>query len=553
MSALPSLFEMNPLWRKGLRSRCRLKHMLSWGVIWITLATFVFLVVYTPMVEQQGASKADAAKAALPFVLVIQAVILMFFGTSAVASGISQERDEEFLDYVRMTPMSPTAKVIGYLFGLPAREYLLFALTLPLVAIIVLISGFSLLTLGHFYLVFFTSVLVYHLTALAVGMVSPKPRLASMTSMGLVMVLYFALPNLSRIGITFFEFLTIRPVFFGLLQQELPEALRARAEVNGIDTFRPVPFLEGTILPTLYTMMVQGFLIAVMFSIVHRKWRDQSKHLFSKAGALIVFCGVTIFTAASLWAVVAQDDAYNQLFSAFGRQLSSERIPQTFFFLLMTCFMIVSTAYLFLMCFITPSKSCTLAGHRQAQKLGHARIPLTSDAASSLPIALIMIAITLATGITIMSLAIRHGDYVASAPSTASMIAVVVLSVSIALFVQGAAESMGQRVFGVSVFLFWVIPFFAMVILFAAFEAFETGLYTAQPFPPISLGYSIAWMLETTAPPLSHLDGSRFLPPQDDMPLTPHNIVYAGTIGYALAAIVMQIMRFKRRHRLCTA
>ena len=51
--------------------------------------------------------------------------------------------------------------------------------------------------------------------------VMPVKVLAAMTSMGLVFALYFALPNLSRIGITYFEFLTIRPTFFGLLQQGL--------------------------------------------------------------------------------------------------------------------------------------------------------------------------------------------------------------------------------------------------------------------------------------------------------------------------------------------
>lgn len=359
--------EINPLWQKGLRQRCRFKHLATWGVVWITLATFVFLIIYLTMTEQGVSSKADAAKAALPGILVIQAIILMFFGTGAVAAGVSQERDDGLLDYIRMTPMSPTAKIIGYLFGLPAREYLLVAMTMPLVAIIVVISEFSLLTLAHFYLVFFSSVLVYHMTALVVGTVSPKPRLASMMSMGLVVFLYFALPNFSRMGITFFEFLTIRPTFLGLLQQEMPESLRIRAEMTGIDTFRPVPFFNGAVPPTAYTMMVQGFLIAVMFSILHRKWRDQHAHLFSKGGALVVFSGVALFTVASLWAVVAQDDAYNRLFDPLGYQASTGRIPETFFFLLITCLMILGVVYLFLISAVTASKHKATAGIRQAR------------------------------------------------------------------------------------------------------------------------------------------------------------------------------------------
>jgi hypothetical protein len=553
MTTHPPAITLNPLWVKGLRERCRPKHMLTWGIIWLTLATFVFLVTYITMVEQQVSSKADAAKAALPGILVIQAVILMLFGTGAVASGVSQERDEDLLAYIRMTPMSPTAKVIGYLFGLPAREYLLVGATMPLVLIIVIISGFSLFTLGHFYLVFFTSVLVYHMTALVVGMVSPKPRLSSLMSMGLVVLLYFALPNLSRLGITFFEFLTIRPTFLGLVQQELPLRLRAAAEINGIDTYRPVPFFGGAVGPTVYTLMVQGFLVATMFSILHRKWRDQANHLFSKPGSLIVFSGVAIFTFASIWAVVSQDDAYARLFDPFATQQGGGRVPETLFVLLMVGFMIVCGAYIFMIAVVTPTKDRTKAGIRQARRRGETRLRFASDAGSSLPVAVVMIAICIAFGVSVIGLAVHHGDYITSAPSVASMIAVVLLLVSIGLFVQGVAERASIRVFGVAVFLLWMIPFFVMVIMFAAFEAFEAGLYVGQPFPPVSIGFSMSWMLETAAPPPEYTGGFRFLPSPNEVDLTPSKIAYTGAVGYAAAAALMQVLRFRHRKRLWSA
>jgi len=163
------LLSVNPIWQKSLRSRLRVRHMLSWGVVTLTITAFVFLITYTTMTEQEMASGQDAAKATIPGVIVIQGILLMAFGSGAVSSGIATERDKGLVDYQRMTPMSPTAKILGYMFGLPAREYFLFALPLPFVAIAVAISDFSLLALGHFYLVFFTSVWVYHMTALVAG------------------------------------------------------------------------------------------------------------------------------------------------------------------------------------------------------------------------------------------------------------------------------------------------------------------------------------------------------------------------------------------------
>ena len=44
---------------------------------------------------------------------------------------MTAERDEGVIDYQRLIPMSPLSKVLGYLFGLPVREYVMFLATLP--------------------------------------------------------------------------------------------------------------------------------------------------------------------------------------------------------------------------------------------------------------------------------------------------------------------------------------------------------------------------------------------------------------------------------------
>lgn len=548
MTLAPALDRwVNPIWQKSARSRLRVRHLASWGIVTVTVTAFVSTIIYTTMTEREMATPEVAAKAVLPGIIVIQAVLLMMFGTGAVAAGISQEREGGLLEYQRMTPMRPSSKILGYLFGLPVREYALFAMTLPFVGAAVLVSGFSLVTLAHFYVVFFTSIWVYHMTGMVAGMVAPKPRLASMLSIGLVAILYFVLPNLSRVGITFFEFLTIRPTFFGLLQQELPAHMRAPAEATGIDSFRDVPLFGGALHPTLYTLLVQGFLLVTMFAIAHRKWRNQAFHVLSKAGAFAVYCGTVFFVLGSVWALVVQDHVYRRIFESFDGGLPfGPRSPESLELLLGLSMAIVGTAFIVLITAVTPSRDTTVEGWRRARKLGRSRLWANSDAASSFPLAVAMIVVALLAGWLLLRRVESLGEYYESGPQARSLIVLALAVVGPALFVQGLRESMGVRLFGVIVFLCWMVPFFSMMIMYSAFEAWIAGSYVGLPCPPVLQVYSLGEAMGSA----EMLPGVRgeFLPRQ----VEPHAgmITAVGAAGYAGAAILAQVARVRTRRRL---
>jgi hypothetical protein len=139
----------------------------------------------------------------------------MFLGTGRVASITAEERESGLLDYQRMTPMNPLSKIVGYIFGIPAREYYMFLFTLPFLAHAILVGKLPWGNIIQLYSVFFCSVILYHLTAHAVGLVVPKPRAASWVSRIVVLGLYVVLPGLGQAGISFLSFLTILPTYFG--------------------------------------------------------------------------------------------------------------------------------------------------------------------------------------------------------------------------------------------------------------------------------------------------------------------------------------------------
>ena len=89
----------------------------------------------------------NGAREAFTVLLVLQGFFLMFLGTGRVASVTAEEKEAGLLDYQRMTPMNPFSKILGYLFGLPAREYFMFLITLPFLLHCMVVGKIPLLNL----------------------------------------------------------------------------------------------------------------------------------------------------------------------------------------------------------------------------------------------------------------------------------------------------------------------------------------------------------------------------------------------------------------------
>lgn len=501
----------NPIVVKSARARLRWRHALSWGLVVLTLTGFVTVTNYLTAVRQELATPAEAARMTLLPIIIIQAVILMLLGTGSVASGVSLERDRGLLDYQRMTPMTPTAKIVGYLFGLPVREYFLFALTLPFAAFGIVRGEMSLLTTAHFYAIFFSSVLVYHMTGLVAGMASEKPRRAGLIAQGLVVVLYFVLPNLSRLGLTFFEFLTIRPALFGLIMEEAERmggeaGVEAVRQFTSLDSFRDIPFYAFHLHPSVYTAIVQGSLIVTMWCVVFRKWRDDHAHPFSKLIGLAFFAGAAAFLLGSVWPILRDDTIFTQLLSQFTRQatfngelvIQPGQIANVAALMLFASSLVLGAAGLFVIHSTTPTRHKVAEGWRRVVREGGARMPWNRDAASSVFVTAMCAAIA---GSVLMYVAIdaaRNGRF-PSSPSLVATLAPAVYIAAVLLFLQGALERFGRRVFYVSVFMLWVVPFFVSALLIGAFEESVAAAYVAMVCPPFGLFFYMMNILESAS------------------------------------------------------
>jgi len=482
----------NPILIKSARARLRLKHILSWGTIVLSITTFVCLITYLTPSQRDWITEQEAARSLLIPLVIIQAILLMGLGTGQVASGLARERMGLLLDYQRMTPMSPTAKILGYLFGLPVREYFLFALTLPFVGFAVIKGQFPLDALAEFYIVFFSSVWVYHMTGLVAGMATPRPMLASGLAVGMVFVLYFILPRLEMFGFELFEHLTMLPTLIGVLLEHMPTADQmARDPFWDASRIGNVEFYQWAVHPTVFTLIVQGFLLMVLFSIVHRKWKDEFLHPLSKISATLAFVGTTVILTGNLWPIIGDSDVYNTMVRRMPMNEGAVA-PAFVLLIIMNVFLLISGFLsLLFVSLTTPSRHTALKGVELARKLGRMRIPFNADAASSLPLSLLMIAITSAACIALIGLARDTGRFFIELPPITAAAAPLLLHSVVLLFVQGLRERFSGRAFIVGTFLLWMLPLFACMIIWSAREEWLAGSYIGLPFPPLAQAMAI--------------------------------------------------------------
>jgi len=492
---------INPLWVKGARSRLRPVGLTAFGVVVVSVAAFIYLIVYLVTYERGFLDHEQAAKTALVPLIIMQAVILMVIGTSTVASGFARERAGELLDYHRLTPMSPSSKIVGFLFGLPVREYVLFALTLPFVVYAMVRGGFSLWRLVTFYSVFLTSTWVYHMTGMVAGMCARKPWSAQAMSIGMVAGLYLVLPQLGRVGFTFFEFLTVRPTFYGLIASEVRAA--TAYENPWIDyqilRWQSVDFFHFTVSPVLFTLLVQSFVIGSLFLVVHRKWRGEQNHPFSKRYAMFAALLVQVVLVGSLWPFVTKAEKFNLLFGPMAGALRVDSAVHALLLILFLLLLIAGIAGGALIQLTSPSLETVRQGWRRTRKLGGTRLAFDSDAATSLPVTLLVIALTSVSYGLILTAAQRHDLFDLQPTAWWVTWTPPVMFALLLLFMQFLGELASNRTFLFTLFVLWVIPIFVQVITLAAFDREVLAVYLGMPSPFTGLYLACARFAESAS------------------------------------------------------
>lgn len=465
--------------------------------------------------------------------LALQAGLLFLTGTGQVAGGMSAEGDEGSVDSVRLTPLTPLAKTLGYLFGLPVREYMLAICTLPFTAWCLWKGEVGPEHWAPVYGVFFLTGILYHLTGLVSGTVLKSKRWAFLLSMGLVFVLYSVVPWGARIGFPFVRFLTIWPVLAHEVSAVQPSLAPGVSLASGGDATKTgVPFFGMTFTELVFTLMVQGTFVLTMLVMVWRKWKRPESHLLSKVWGLGLFLWINALVVGSALPLADSGDLFPSRTlgqnSSLRRELRQElrrsgnEHAQNFDALLRNAenlkpvwgeAVLISGVYALLLLavmilkiiMITPGNDSQQRGLRRALRLGKSRAPPGADEASGFPSTVILVLIAIAAWV-FFHRGMAATGWFAGTPTGdaigASLALAAVLALTCLTF-QAMLECGGPRGPFIAVVFVGIVPLLAAAIVSVGGAGPQTSWIVASVSPLPHLFFAVS---------LLSPDSARYLP-----------------------------------------
>lgn len=375
----------NPIFRRYCRSRLRPQGLVVSLLISVLIAGFLFFIARAVGQSRAGLGLVDTERAAFIPLLVFQALILFMLGTAQVAGGMTAESDEGVIDYQRLIPMNPLAKVLGYLLGLPVREYVMVLTTLPFTAWSVWKGGIALAVWVPLYVVFFSSALTYHLTGLVAGTVVKNRRWAFLISIGLVFCLYTVMPQLARFGLVFFKYLTITPVLEECLPGILPNTAGTLV-ATGQRLAPAVKFFNLDFSEMVFTLFSQGGLILTILVMLCRRWRRSESLLLGKLWATGFFIWVQTLLLGNAIPLIDSGKIFpTRELGRITKLASGGWEPRSWEAVAMSgAYGLATLLFLFILVrIITPSSDIQIRGWRRARKQEKSSLPPLSDSATA--------------------------------------------------------------------------------------------------------------------------------------------------------------------------
>jgi hypothetical protein len=480
----------NPIVRRYARSRLRFTG-LGISVLLMTLVSaFVFFVARGGGVNFLNV-KEDVARLPLIPLLIVQGIVLFGLGTGQVAGAMTSEAGEKQLDYQRLAPMKPLAKVLGYLFGLPVREWVLFLSSMPFTIISLVQGNVDPYYALQLYAVFIVAGVLYHLTGLVTGTVMENRRWAFLSSMGIVFLLYTVIPQAAQFGLVYFKYLTIYPVVTDVMPHLAPRMMGRFAQQ--FQEIAPQAKFFGLDLEQfIVTLISQGVLCLTMIVMLWRHWCRAESHLLGKLGALGLFLWLQIVLLGNALPLIENGEIFTsreieqRLNSRLGPVFHGWK-PYIWEATLMVGFYgLVTLVFLWTMALIiSPNQDTQLRGWRRARKLGDSSLPSLSDPSTSFIWVTLMSFVGVGGWYLFARGLIGSHWFAGNSLSSMTIVAMLLTLLSGGWALQAILETKGRKAAGLVAIFAGIVPAMVAVILIVGGDLMTQAVWIAGVCPAL--------------------------------------------------------------------
>ncbi len=382
--------------------------------------------------------------------LALQAILLVIMGAAQVSASVNGARASGILDFHRVSPLTPAEMTLGFLFGAPIREYLLFAATLPFSLLCMAFGVPSPRGFIQLMIMLFVTAWTFHglgiLTALASRAKSPTGSVVGV----IVFILFFGASFVS--GGTY--------------------------SVNIVENDHRLDFF-GINLPWLPVVLI--YQLPLLFFILlaaRRKMQSARLHALSKPEAIAAMLTVGTLVLGWIW----KQDGYDI------RAIAA--------------LYILAVPAIFLTMMVTPSQAEYYKGLWRAQKQGRSRLPWWDDLSVNWIFLALLAGIALAAGSVVgafpgepsEAFSQPMGSFPLALATTVLVIAYFGLALQYFLL---RFAGRGRMYFGLFLFLVWLLPLVGGTILSMRWAAMsqqnEAGqlVFALSPLAAIGMVASI--------------------------------------------------------------
>lgn len=407
----------------------------------------------------------DAWRGLMYTALAAIGVIIGLRGTMQTSTAIADERRSGILDFHRATPTTKWTDTIGYLLGSAAREYLFAAVLVPFALLGALLGGVSPVNLVLALAALVLTGLLYQTAGLLSGLSIDNRRGVSGGVVALVVLAQSMALPLFKSGFVTLAYLTPYPVLARLLNLDATER-------DFVGLGQSVPFYGVPLHPLLFTVLVQGSILAFLLWASARKIHREGAAAFSRVGAAAFFGLLLFLSFGGAWGTLTSELKHGAMALIAGAYINTAMITATVLLLA-----------------LTPSYIEFLRALRRARRHGQAEAAWLADGGPSWPLIGVFAGLVVG-GLVLLALVMK----VPGLLSLDTGLCVVAVVSFLALVTSGSEytrlmQRKSARNSGILIFfLTMVLPWLLFGVAEAAHVGHQSSLFLGALSPAFAIG-----------------------------------------------------------------